>query len=54
MSITVYVPRDASALSLGADAVAKAIEAEAACRNLDVRIVRNGTNLGFGAGMASA
>jgi formate dehydrogenase iron-sulfur subunit len=37
------VPRDASALSLGADAVAKAIEAEAACRNLDVRIVRNGS-----------
>src|SRR5579859_5398365 len=43
MSITVYVPRDASALSLGADAVAKAIEAEAASRDLDVRIVRNGS-----------
>ncbi|GLQ51134.1 formate dehydrogenase beta subunit [Dyella flava] len=43
MSITVYVPRDASALSLGAEAVAQAIEAEAAVRKLDVHIVRNGS-----------
>ncbi len=43
MSITVYVPRDASALSLGAEDVAKVIEAEAQTRNLDVRIVRNGS-----------
>ena len=43
MSVTVYVPGDASAVSLGADAVAKAIECEAASRKLDVRIVRNGS-----------
>ena len=43
MSITVYVPRDASALSLGAEDVAKVIAAEAQARNLDVRIVRNGS-----------
>ena len=43
MSITVYVPRDASALSLGAEDVAKVIAVEAEARNLDVRIVRNGS-----------
>ncbi|HUB88675.1 MAG TPA: formate dehydrogenase, partial [Dyella sp.] len=43
MSVTVYVPGDASALSLDADAVAKAIECEAASRNLDIHIVRNGS-----------
>jgi formate dehydrogenase iron-sulfur subunit len=43
MSVTVYVPRDASALSLGAEDVAKVIAAEAEARNLDVRIVRNGS-----------
>jgi formate dehydrogenase iron-sulfur subunit len=43
MSITVYVPRDAGALSLGAEHVAKAIETEAAVRKLDVRVVRNGS-----------
>ena len=42
-AITVYVPRDASALSLGADKVAQAIVAEAAARNLEVRLVRNGS-----------
>ena len=41
--ITVYVPRDAAALSLGADEVAAAIGAEAARRELPVRIVRNGS-----------
>ena len=41
--ITVYVPRDASALSLGADKVARAIVAEAAARNIEVRLVRNGS-----------
>jgi formate dehydrogenase iron-sulfur subunit len=35
-AITVYVPRDASALSLGADAVARAIVTEAKARNLEV------------------
>ncbi|WP_109124976.1 formate dehydrogenase beta subunit [Dyella sp. C11] len=43
MSITVYVPRDASALSLGADAVADAIASEAARRGIDVHVVRNGS-----------
>lgn len=43
MSITVYVPRDAAALALGADAVALAVMAEATRRNLAVRVVRNGS-----------
>jgi formate dehydrogenase iron-sulfur subunit len=43
MGTTVYVPRDSGALSLGADAVARAIEVEAAARGLAVRIVRNGS-----------
>jgi formate dehydrogenase iron-sulfur subunit len=43
MSMTVYVPGDAGALSLGAEAVAKAIVSEAAKRNADVRVVRNGS-----------
>lgn len=40
---TVYVPRDASALSLGAEDIARAIAAEASARGKDVRIVRNGS-----------
>lgn len=43
MSITVYVPRDSSALSLGADRVAKVIAKEAASRQQDVKIIRNGS-----------
>jgi len=43
MSIDVYVPRDSGALSLGAEAVAKAIAAEAAARDVDLRIIRNGS-----------
>lgn len=43
MSITVYVPRDAGALSLGAKAVAGSIANEAKRRDIDVRIVRNGS-----------
>ncbi len=39
----VYVPRDAAALSMGADAVVKAIIAEAKKRNAKVEIVRNGS-----------
>jgi formate dehydrogenase iron-sulfur subunit len=39
----IYVPRDAAALSMGADAVAKAITAEAKKRKIDVEIVRNGS-----------
>src|SRR5215831_12325336 len=43
MSIEIYVPRDSSALSLGAEATAQAIAKEAKARNLDVRIIRNGS-----------
>jgi formate dehydrogenase iron-sulfur subunit len=43
MSIKVYVPRDATALSLGAESVARAIAAEASRRGADVEIVRNGS-----------
>lgn len=39
----VYVPRDAAALSMGADAVAKAIAKEAKKAKADVQIVRNGS-----------
>ena len=41
MTAVVYVPRDWSAVSLGADAVAEAIRREAAARKLDVKLVRN-------------
>ncbi|MBN8482634.1 MAG: formate dehydrogenase [Xanthomonadales bacterium] len=40
---TVYVPRDTTALACGAEAVARAIVAEAAARGFDVRVVRNGS-----------
>jgi formate dehydrogenase iron-sulfur subunit len=43
MTIRIFVPRDSTALALGADDVAGAIAAEAARRQLDVEIVRNGT-----------
>ncbi|HZC45160.1 MAG TPA: hypothetical protein VE243_01720, partial [Candidatus Acidoferrum sp.] len=43
MTAVVYVPRDSSAVSLGADAVTEAIRNEAASRKLDVKIVRNGS-----------
>ncbi len=39
----VFVPRDSGALSVGAEAVARAIAAEAALRNLPVELVRNGS-----------
>jgi formate dehydrogenase iron-sulfur subunit len=43
MTTVVYVPRDSSAVSLGADAVVEAIRKEATSRKLDVKIVRNGS-----------
>ena len=43
MTVTIFVPRDAAALALGADKVAKAIADEAATRGIDARIVRNGS-----------
>ena len=41
--VTVYVPCDAAALSVGADEVAAAIATEAKKLKLDVKIVRNGS-----------
>ncbi len=41
--ITIFVPRDAAALSVGADDVAAAIASEAKRLEKDVKIVRNGT-----------
>lgn len=43
MSVTVFVPGDSAALAVGANRVAEAISREAAGRNLDVHIVRNGS-----------
>ncbi|HWK52224.1 MAG TPA: hypothetical protein VNR40_20155, partial [Steroidobacter sp.] len=43
MNIKVYVPRDAAALSLGADRVAAAIDREAQRRGLQVQLIRNGS-----------
>jgi len=43
MTVRLYVPRDAAALALGADRVAKRLADEAAGRGLDVTIVRNGS-----------
>ena len=41
--VTVYVPRDAAAMAVGADAVAAAVEKEAARRGTPLRLVRNGS-----------
>ena len=41
--VTVYVPGDAGAVSLGADAVASELARECRRRELPVRIVRNGS-----------
>ncbi|HET6545172.1 MAG TPA: NADH-quinone oxidoreductase subunit NuoF [Rhodanobacteraceae bacterium] len=43
MNIRVFVPRDASALSLGAQTTARAIAAEAQRRGLGIDLVRNGS-----------
>jgi formate dehydrogenase iron-sulfur subunit len=43
MSAVVYVPRDAAALSVGAQRVATMIAREAASRGIDVTLKRNGT-----------
>lgn len=42
-AVKLYVPGDASALSVGADAVARAIETEATNRGMAIQLVRNGT-----------
>ena len=43
MSISIFVPRDSAALALGADDVAQAVRAEAARRNIEVKLIRNGS-----------
>jgi formate dehydrogenase iron-sulfur subunit len=43
MSVKVYVPCDAAAVSVGADAVARAIAEQIASRRADVSLVRNGS-----------
>jgi len=42
-AVTVFVPRDSSALALGADEVAQAIAREAAARGAEITLVRNGS-----------
>ena len=42
-SIKIYIPRDAAALSVGANRVANAIEAEAKKRGASIQIIRNGS-----------
>jgi formate dehydrogenase iron-sulfur subunit len=43
MTITIYVPADSAALSVGAEETAAAITREAAARGLDLNLVRNGS-----------
>ncbi|MEY3884039.1 MAG: hypothetical protein RLZZ379_1317, partial [Pseudomonadota bacterium] len=43
MTTKVYIPRDSSALSMGAEKVAAAIALEAKKRGLDIQIIRNGS-----------
>jgi formate dehydrogenase iron-sulfur subunit len=47
MSATIYIPREATALALGAESVARAVAAEAARRGQELRIVRNGSRGAF-------
>ncbi len=43
MTVTFFVPRDSGALALGAEKVARKLQAEIETRKLDARIVRNGS-----------
>ena len=43
MSVKVYVPCDAAAISVGSDAVARAVSEQIASRRLDLTVVRNGS-----------
>ena len=45
--VKVYVPRDATACALGADAVVDSIIAGAGGRGIDVELVRNGSRGAF-------
>jgi formate dehydrogenase iron-sulfur subunit len=43
MSVRIYIPCDAAAVSVGADAVSKAMAEQIASRRLDVSLIRNGS-----------
>ena len=43
MTVKIYIPRDAAAVALGAEKVAKAIAREIEARGLDAKVVRNGS-----------
>jgi len=43
MTTTIFVPRDSAALAVGANAVVKAIQAQASLQGADIKIVRNGS-----------
>ncbi len=43
MTVKVFVPCDAAALSMGAEAVANAVHAEIVSRKLDFKLIRNGS-----------
>src|SRR5512142_3105382 len=46
-AVTVYVPRDAAALSVGAEEVANAIARECAARKIELQLIRNGSRGAF-------
>ncbi len=43
MTIKIYIPRETTSASLGAELIARAIDTEAKYRNIDIEIVRNGS-----------
>ena len=43
MSYKIFIPRDSSAISLGAEKVYQEILNEAKKRNIDINIIRNGS-----------
>ena len=43
MTLKIYIPRDAAAVSVGADELVAAFEAQAEQRKLDIQIIRNGS-----------
>ncbi|MBT4739898.1 MAG: formate dehydrogenase, partial [Rhodospirillaceae bacterium] len=42
-AVTVFVPKDAAAVSVGADDVAVALSQEAQNRGIDINLIRNGS-----------
>ncbi len=47
MSTTIYVPGEATAVALGAEAVVRALQAEAARARQPIRLIRNGSRGAF-------